>query len=172
MGKISQFTKQLKKLIEDPLNKNSIIWNEKNSTLIIQKPEEFCIKILPFYYKHCNFSSFVRQLNLYGFHKIDPNQWIFQHESLKSNIFLNLSLIQKKKKKIEFNGNSMENMDLKNQIDDIKILAQRMYLFLSRILDLSMEQYEFAKKILKVVKLLSLDINSLNSKIDKSKIKK
>jgi len=169
MRKISQFIKQLKKLVEEPLNKNLIVWNEKNCTLMIRKPEEFCIKILPFYYKHCNFSSFIRQLNLYGFHKVDPNLWVFQHESLKTNLFSNLSEIQRKKKRIEFNTNPEEHLDLQNQIDDNKILTQRIFLFLSRILDLSMEQYEVTKKLLKIVKLLSTIIYSLNLRIGTKK---
>ena len=169
MRKISQFIKQLKKLVEEPLNKNFIIWDEKNCTLLIRKPEEFCIKILPFYYKHCNFSSFIRQLNLYGFRKVDPNLWVFQHESLKTSLFSNLSEIQRKKKKMEFSTNPEEYPGLQNQINDNKLLTQRIFLFLSRILDLSMEQYEATKKLLKTVKLLSSTIYSLNLKIGTKK---
>jgi len=44
-------------------------WSENGTTFTIKMAEVFASTILPQYFRHNNFSSFVRQLNFYGFHK-------------------------------------------------------------------------------------------------------
>jgi hypothetical protein len=46
-----------------------IAWSEDGSSFLIKDVTEFSQKILPKYFKHSNFQSFVRQLNMYDFHK-------------------------------------------------------------------------------------------------------
>ncbi|CAK59784.1 unnamed protein product (macronuclear) [Paramecium tetraurelia] len=58
-----------------------IQWNEEGQAFIIKKPYEFAKKILPKYFKHNNYTSFIRQLNIYDFHKIknELGKHVFRH---------------------------------------------------------------------------------------------
>ncbi|KAK1285725.1 Heat stress transcription factor B-2c [Acorus calamus] len=70
-------------LVEDPAINDVISWNEDGSTFIVWKPADFARDLLPKYFKHNNFSSFVRQLNTYGFRKIVPDRWEFSNDCFK-----------------------------------------------------------------------------------------
>jgi hypothetical protein len=52
-----------------------ISWSECGKNVIVRDYPNFSKEILPHYFKHNNFNSFVRQLNLYGFRKVShPEQ--------------------------------------------------------------------------------------------------
>lgn len=70
-------------LVEDPGTDDVISWNETGTAFVVWKSAEFARDLLPAYFKHNNFSSFVRQLNTYGFRKIVPGRWEFNHEFFK-----------------------------------------------------------------------------------------
>ncbi|KAB2611601.1 heat stress transcription factor A-4c-like [Pyrus ussuriensis x Pyrus communis] len=67
-------------LVDDPSSNHMVSWSESGSSFVVWDPTEFAKEMLPMYFKHNNFSSFVRQLNTYGFRKIDPEQWEFANE--------------------------------------------------------------------------------------------
>ncbi|CAA2960487.1 heat stress transcription factor B-2b, partial [Olea europaea subsp. europaea] len=52
-------------LVDDPSVDELISWNEDGTAFIVWRPAEFARDLLPKYFKHNNFSSFVRQLNTY-----------------------------------------------------------------------------------------------------------
>ena len=45
-------------------------WGPRGDSIIIRNAVEFAAKVIPTFFRHNNFSSFVRQLNLYGFAKV------------------------------------------------------------------------------------------------------
>ena len=69
-------------------------WTEDGTTFVVKDIEIFAAEIIPQYFKHSNFSSFVRQLNFHGFRKVkkesirisaaqeleDAKNWRFRHE--------------------------------------------------------------------------------------------
>ena len=47
-----------------------ICWSDEGSSFLIKNQSQFSSSLLPFYYKHSNMASFIRQLNMYDFHKV------------------------------------------------------------------------------------------------------
>ena len=60
-----------------------ICWTSDGDAFMIKNQTRLSEEVLPKYFKHNNFSSFVRQLNMYDFHeskKKDDLHQVFQHQ--------------------------------------------------------------------------------------------
>ncbi|KAL1999514.1 hypothetical protein VTN02DRAFT_4390 [Thermoascus thermophilus] len=81
------FIHKLYSMLEDQSIQHLISWSSSNESFVMSPTSEFS-KVLAQYFKHTNISSFVRQLNMYGFHKVsdvfhtgspDSALWEFKH---------------------------------------------------------------------------------------------
>lgn len=68
------FLVKLFKILNDDQYTSYIHWSSDGSAVIISDPSGLTKKVLPQFYNHHNFSSFVRQLNMYNFHKVRSDQ--------------------------------------------------------------------------------------------------
>ncbi|XP_053670538.1 uncharacterized protein LOC128720863 [Anopheles nili] len=67
---VPAFLAKLWRLVEDSETNDLISWSTDGRSFIIQNQAQFAKELLPLNYKHNNMASFIRQLNMYGFHKI------------------------------------------------------------------------------------------------------
>ena len=69
VNKSESFLSKLYDILKNNSYSKIIHWDTDGKRVIISDVVNLCNIILPKFYKHHNYSSFVRQLNLYGFHK-------------------------------------------------------------------------------------------------------
>ncbi|KAJ3333447.1 stress-responsive transcription factor hsf1 [Blyttiomyces sp. JEL0837] len=124
---VPAFLNKLYNMVSDS-SSDLIHWSEDGRAFIVQRHEDFAREVLPRFFKHNNFSSFVRQLNMYGFHKVphlqqgallsdgEPEMWEFANPHFQRNQPDLLCLVTRKK------GTPMEREE--GQIDLNSILQE------------------------------------------------
>lgn len=136
-GNVPAFLLKLWKIVEDDHFDHLISWSKNGRAFKVHDQIEFAKEILPRFYKHNNFSSFVRQVNMYGFRKIvdpssgslklDRDEWEFSHPYFQQSKPDQLHLIKRKvhvKEDTKSTNAQMVNLlqdveKLKNQAEDV-----------------------------------------------------
>ncbi|XP_066229675.1 heat shock factor protein 2-like [Saccopteryx leptura] len=67
---VPAFLSKLWTLVEETHTNEFITWSQNGQSFLVLDEQRFAKEILPKYFKHNNMASFVRQLNMYGFHKV------------------------------------------------------------------------------------------------------
>ncbi|KAJ2787191.1 Flocculation suppression protein [Coemansia interrupta] len=100
------FVSKLYAMVADSSTDSLISWVAEGDCFKVTDPVGFSRNVLPVYFKHGNWQSFVRQLNMYGFHKIndlayggifgDTQLWMFKHPFFQRG---ELKMLQKIKRR-------------------------------------------------------------------------
>ncbi|GMM30304.1 stress-responsive transcription factor [Martiniozyma asiatica (nom. inval.)] len=102
------FVIKLWNMVNDSSNAKYITWLPSGTIFQVVDREGFMKHVLPKYFKHNNFASFVRQLNMYGWHKVqDVNSgalhgeeiWQFEnHNFIRDKEYLLDNIVRNKPK--------------------------------------------------------------------------
>jgi heat shock transcription factor len=138
-------------MVNDPSTDDLIHWSADGKSFFVVRHEDFARSVLPRFFKHSNFSSFVRQLNMYGFHKVphlqngvllsdnDSEQWEFSNPHFQRNQPDLLLLVTRKKGRetdekdgsaahgnsTSSNGSSnSSHIDLHRILEEIQVIKQ------------------------------------------------
>ncbi|KAK4747217.1 hypothetical protein SAY87_026254 [Trapa incisa] len=74
------FLEKSYEMVDDRTTDSLISWSDLGDSFVIWDMTQFSVLLLPKYFKHSNFSSFMRQLNIYGFRKVDTDRWEFAND--------------------------------------------------------------------------------------------
>jgi hypothetical protein len=123
---VPKFLKKIFSILEENRFNEYVSWSHDGTALVIKKPTDFAIKVLPLYFKHGNFSSFIRQLNMYKFKKSKNCEYdhIYTHQMFQQGRIDLLRNIQRKTSEI-INLSPAESQSFKSDEDiDVERLIQ------------------------------------------------
>lgn len=75
-------------MVDDASTDSIVSWSASNKSFIVWNPPEFARDLLPKFFKHNNFSSFIRQLNTY----VSQSSFYFHSASVVFTLVFIISL--------------------------------------------------------------------------------
>ncbi|KAI8332167.1 hypothetical protein EDC96DRAFT_526698 [Choanephora cucurbitarum] len=132
---VPAFLNKLFSMVNDPESDDLICWSEDGASFFVNCQEEFARKVLPRFFKHNKFSSFVRQLNMYGFHKVphlqqgvletdsDSERWEFSNPHFKRNQ-PDLLLLVTRKKGPSADEKEFSTVDLQHILEEVRSIKK------------------------------------------------
>ncbi|GAB4837976.1 hypothetical protein Ancab_027504 [Ancistrocladus abbreviatus] len=125
-------------MVEDPETDSIVSWSVVGESFIVWDPHKFSVNLLPEYFKHSNFSSFIRQLSTYGFRKVHLDRWEFANAGFQRGKKHLLKGIRRRN-----HGSNNTSTNHKQQIErgnEVQRLKKEHGLLRVEILDLKQQQ--------------------------------
>ncbi|CAD8110189.1 unnamed protein product [Paramecium primaurelia] len=144
-------------ILENPDYNEIISWNEEGTAFVVKNVNELAEKVLPNHFKHNNYASFVRQLNMYDFHKMknEGGDNEFRHKYFqRGNKHLLCEIKRKQGDQVEQfderNQNSSQNSNNSMEVDMSKLKNDYQF-FLNEMLGIKGKQHELQKALILIM---------------------
>ncbi|PHT52422.1 hypothetical protein CQW23_06884 [Capsicum baccatum] len=103
---------EIYEMLADIQFKSLISWTNNGTSFIIHDNHRFAVEVLPRFFRHNNLSSFICQLNCYGFKKVNWDKFEFRHEWFQRGKGQWLKKIKRKHSKSQMNERLMERQGI------------------------------------------------------------
>ncbi|XP_062210420.1 heat stress transcription factor A-9-like [Phragmites australis] len=110
---VAPFLTKVYDMVSDPATDAVISWGAGGGSFVIWDSHAFERDLLPRHFKHNHFTSFIRQLNTYGFHKVDPDRWEWANEGFVKDQKHLLKTIKRKKKSSQDAPSDLQQVPVK-----------------------------------------------------------
>ena len=132
----SSFVRKLYYLVSNQDHKNIIGWVRDGAAFEVRCPKLFETEILPKFFRHSRFQSFVRQLNFYAFKKIsrERSSWVYSHEYFQREKPELLDLLRRK----TYN-NGGERGNSSTMLNNVAVARKRAYAAMVKNTNASLE---------------------------------
>ena len=163
----TSFLQKTYEMLEDESLKETICWNDDGDAFIIKNINEFSEAVLPRYFKHNNLASFVRQLNMYDFHKCRNTGYdhVFKHPLFIRGRFDLLKDITRKTS--ESNWSLIPRNSISNS--ELSPLLQKLYQLHKRGLSSEAQIKTLEQKVAELTEQNKMLVNQLMESRDRMK---